>query len=35
VGGKGGGRADMAQGGGVLPDKLEGALAKVFEIVRG
>jgi alanyl-tRNA synthetase len=35
VGGKGGGRADMAQGGGTLPDHLDGALAKVIELVRG
>jgi alanyl-tRNA synthetase len=34
VGGKGGGRADMAQGGGSLPDKLDAALARVAEIVR-
>jgi alanyl-tRNA synthetase len=35
VGGKGGGRADMAQGGGNLPDALDAALAKVYEMVRG
>jgi alanyl-tRNA synthetase len=35
VGGKGGGRADMAQGGGSLPDRLDGALARVLEMVRG
>jgi len=35
VGGKGGGRADMAQGGGSQPDRLDGALARVFELVRG
>ncbi|HVR62623.1 MAG TPA: alanine--tRNA ligase [Polyangia bacterium] len=35
VGGKGGGRADMAQGGGSRPDLLDGALARVFEMVRG
>jgi alanyl-tRNA synthetase len=35
VGGKGGGRADMAQGGGSLPDRLDGALARVFELIRG
>jgi alanyl-tRNA synthetase len=35
VGGKAGGRADMAQGGGTLPDRLDGALAKVIELVRG
>jgi alanyl-tRNA synthetase len=34
VGGKGGGRADMAQGGGTLPGQLDGALAKVAELVR-
>jgi len=34
VGGKGGGRADMAQGGGSQPAALEGALARVFELVR-
>jgi alanyl-tRNA synthetase len=34
VGGKGGGRADMAQGGGSLPDKLDAALARVFDLVR-
>jgi alanyl-tRNA synthetase len=33
VGGKGGGRPDMAQGGGNLPDKLDAALARVFELV--
>ncbi len=35
VGGKGGGRADMAQGGGSLPDALDAALSKVYEMVRG
>jgi len=35
VGGKGGGRADMAQGGGSEPDRLDAALARVFELVRG
>jgi alanyl-tRNA synthetase len=35
VGGKGGGRADMAQGGGSQPDALPGALERVFEMVRG
>ncbi|HEY2902490.1 MAG TPA: alanine--tRNA ligase [Polyangia bacterium] len=35
IGGKGGGRADMAQGGGTRPDLLDGALARVFEMVRG
>ncbi len=34
VGGKGGGRADMAQGGGTLPDQLDAALARVFDLVR-
>jgi alanyl-tRNA synthetase len=34
LGGKGGGRADMAQGGGSNPDALDGALAKVYEMVR-
>jgi alanyl-tRNA synthetase len=34
VGGKGGGRADMAQGGGTLPDKLDAALARVADLVR-
>ncbi len=33
VGGKGGGRPDMAQGGGTKPDQLDAALAQVFEIV--
>ncbi|PIE59665.1 MAG: alanine--tRNA ligase [Desulfobulbus propionicus] len=32
VGGKGGGRPDMAQAGGNMPDKLDEALAKVAEI---
>jgi alanyl-tRNA synthetase len=35
VGGKGGGRADMAQGGGTRPDRLDEALARVFDLVRG
>jgi alanyl-tRNA synthetase len=35
VGGKGGGRADMAQGGGSQPQHLDGALARVFEMIRG
>jgi len=35
IGGKGGGRADMAQGGGSRPDLLDGALARVLEMVRG
>jgi alanyl-tRNA synthetase len=34
VGGKGGGRADMAQGGGSQPDKLDAALARVADLVR-
>jgi alanyl-tRNA synthetase len=34
VGGKGGGRADMAQGGGDQPDKLDAALAHVADLVR-
>jgi alanyl-tRNA synthetase len=35
VGGKGGGRPDMAQGGGTDPAALDAALAHVFEMVRG
>jgi alanyl-tRNA synthetase len=35
IGGKGGGRADMAQGGGSRPELLDGALERVFEMVRG
>ncbi len=35
VGGKGGGRPDMAQGGGSDPTALDAALAKVFDLVRG
>jgi alanyl-tRNA synthetase len=35
VGGKGGGRPDMAQGGGSEPQHLEAALARVFDLVRG
>ena len=35
IGGKGGGRADMAQGGGSRPEQLDGALERVFDIVRG
>jgi alanyl-tRNA synthetase len=35
VGGKGGGRADMAQGGGTQPQNLDAALARVFELVSG
>ena len=34
VGGGGGGRADMAQAGGQLPDKLREALGLGFEIIR-
>lgn len=33
AGGGGGGRPDMAQAGGKLPDKLNEAIEKVFEIV--
>jgi alanyl-tRNA synthetase len=35
VGGKGGGRADMAQGGGGQPENLDAALAGVFELLSG
>jgi alanyl-tRNA synthetase len=35
VGGKGGGRPDMAQGGGSQPELLERALERVYELVRG
>ena len=35
LGGKGGGRADMAQGGGSQPERLDDALARVYELVRG
>jgi alanyl-tRNA synthetase len=35
IGGKGGGRADMAQGGGTQPERLDEALALVPELVRG
>ncbi len=35
VGGKGGGRPDMAQGGGSQPELLDGALARVYDLVRG
>ncbi|MDR3230035.1 MAG: alanine--tRNA ligase, partial [Synergistaceae bacterium] len=35
VGGKGGGRADMAQAGGTEPEKLAGALKSVGEWVKG
>jgi len=34
VGGKGGGRPDMAQGGGSQPELLDGALARVYDMVR-
>ena len=33
VGGKGGGRPDMAQGGGNRPEKLEQALQSVYEMI--
>jgi alanyl-tRNA synthetase len=35
LGGKGGGRADMAQGGGSQPELLDGALSRVFDLIRG
>ena len=35
VGGKGGGRPDMAQAGGKEPDKLDAALERVSEYVEG
>jgi alanyl-tRNA synthetase len=35
VGGRGGGRPDMAQAGGTLPDKIDEALEKVYDIVAG
>ncbi len=35
LGGKGGGRADMAQGGGSRPERLDEALGRVYELVRG
>jgi alanyl-tRNA synthetase len=35
LGGKGGGRADMAQGGGSQPEQLDGALERVFDMIRG
>jgi len=35
VGGSGGGRPDMAQAGGTMPDKLDEALARVIEVVAG
>ena len=34
VGGKGGGRAELAQGGGTQPDNLSAALARAEELVR-
>jgi alanyl-tRNA synthetase len=34
VGGRGGGRPDMAQAGGPQPENLEAALAKALEIIR-
>jgi alanyl-tRNA synthetase len=33
VGGRGGGRPDLAQGGGTEPDKLDGALSLVYDLV--
>ncbi|MBC8131653.1 MAG: alanine--tRNA ligase, partial [Deltaproteobacteria bacterium] len=35
LGGKGGGRPDMAQGGGSQPEHLDGALERVYERIRG
>jgi alanyl-tRNA synthetase len=35
VGGSGGGRPDMAQAGGTQPEKLDAALAKALEMIRG
>jgi alanyl-tRNA synthetase len=35
AGGSGGGRPDFAQAGGTQPDKLEAAVAKVYELVGG
>jgi alanyl-tRNA synthetase len=35
LGGKGGGRPDMAQGGGSDPTQLDAALARVIDLVRG
>ncbi|MEE8540710.1 MAG: alanine--tRNA ligase [Desulfobacterales bacterium] len=35
VGGKGGGRPDMAQAGGAKPENLEQALQKVYEVIEG
>ena len=34
VGGKGGGRPDMAQAGGTMPDKLDEAVGRVVPLVR-
>jgi alanyl-tRNA synthetase len=34
VGGKGGGRPDMAQAGGTMPDKLDEAIGNVVGFVR-
>ena len=35
IGGRGGGRPDMAQAGGKHPEKLEAALNKAYEVIRG
>ncbi|MCL2457522.1 MAG: alanine--tRNA ligase [Desulfobulbus sp.] len=35
VGGKGGGRPDMAQAGGTMPDKLDEAIGSVISIIKG
>jgi len=35
IGGKGGGRADMAQGGGPLKEELSAALTSVAEMIKG
>jgi alanyl-tRNA synthetase len=35
VGGKGGGRPDMAQAGGPMPDKLDEAIGSVVSIIKG
>ncbi len=35
VGGKGGGRPDMAQGGGNQPEKLENALEALYDLIKG
>jgi len=34
VGGSGGGRPDLAQAGGTIPEKLDQALEMVFELVK-